>query len=62
MHAELVWQLRGWTGDRQVHNVKYALQHNLGLGGAVVVSIYKKANANKAQPKTAYNPVSERIL
>lgn len=56
--TELTWQLRGWAGDRQVPNVKYALQHNVGLGGAVVVSIYKKANNNKATPKTAYNPVS----
>jgi sterol carrier protein 2 len=26
----------------QVPNARYALQHNLGLGGAVVVTIYKK--------------------
>ncbi|ORY91059.1 thiolase-like protein [Syncephalastrum racemosum] len=57
--TELVWQLRGWTGDRQVPNVKYALQHNVGLGGAVVVSIYKKANANKTQPRASYNPAVE---
>ena len=41
--AELVWQLRGWCGQRQVPNLKYALQHNVGLGGAVVVTLYKKA-------------------
>ncbi|KAI8880341.1 thiolase [Backusella circina FSU 941] len=57
--TELVWQLRGWTGERQVPNVKYALQHNVGLGGAVVVSIYKKANAGKSQPKASYNPAVE---
>ncbi|KAI4456880.1 acetyl-coa c-acyltransferase [Holotrichia oblita] len=39
--AELSWQLRGLADARQVPNVKYALQHNLGLGGAVVVTIYR---------------------
>ena len=28
---------------RQVEDVKVALQHNIGLGGAAVVSIYRKA-------------------
>lgn len=36
------WQLRGIAGPRQVGNAQYALQHNLGLGGACVVAIYKK--------------------
>lgn len=40
--AELVWQLRGQAGDRQVEGAKLALQHNLGLGGAAVVSLYEK--------------------
>ncbi len=40
--TELVWQLRGDAGKRQVDGARIALQHNLGLGGAVVVSIYKK--------------------
>jgi sterol carrier protein 2 len=39
--SELCWQLRGLAGKRQVNNVRYALQHNIGLGGAVVVTIYK---------------------
>ncbi len=39
--SELCWQLRGLAEKRQVPNVKYALQHNIGLGGAVVVGIYK---------------------
>lgn len=30
-------------GDRQVENVKLALQHNLGLGGAAVVTLYERA-------------------
>ncbi|MGG0174763.1 lipid-transfer protein [Gottfriedia acidiceleris] len=40
--TELVWQLRGQAGKRQVENARVALQHNLGLGGAVVVTMYKK--------------------
>ena len=39
--AELVWQLRGQAGKRQVPAAKAALQENLGLGGAAVVSIYR---------------------
>ncbi len=41
--AELTWQLRGEAGDRQVEGAKIALQHNLGLGGAVAVTMYQKA-------------------
>ena len=43
--AELTWQLRGKAGKRQVPGVTAALQHNLGLGGAAVVTIYKQAVA-----------------
>lgn len=39
--SELTWQLRGTAGKRQVPNAKLALQHNLGLGGAVVVALYR---------------------
>jgi len=42
--AELVWQLRGEAGPRQVEGVTAALQHNLGLGGACVVTMYQKAD------------------
>ncbi|MBV1878520.1 MAG: lipid-transfer protein [Pseudomonadales bacterium] len=38
--TELVWQLRGQAEKRQVDGVKNALQHNLGLGGACVVTMY----------------------
>ncbi len=41
--SELNWQLRGEADKRQVEGVKVALQHNLGLGGAAVVSMYRKA-------------------
>ena len=41
--AELVWQLRGQAEKRQVENARVALQHNLGLGGACVVTLYERA-------------------
>ncbi|MGA0225894.1 MAG: lipid-transfer protein [bacterium] len=40
--AELVWQLRGEAGPRQVEGARVGLQHNLGLGGACLVSLYQK--------------------
>jgi acetyl-CoA acyltransferase len=42
--AELNWQLRGQADKRQVAGAATALQHNIGLGGAVVATIYKPAN------------------
>lgn len=67
--AELVWHLRGWANNREVANTKYCLQHNLGLGGAVVVTVYKRADG-QAAPKLSneevgkitglgYNPATE---
>lgn len=45
--SELTWQLRGQAEARQVDRAAdpggVALQHNIGLGGAVVVTAYKKA-------------------
>ena len=41
--AELVWQLRGEAAARQVEGATIALQHNLGLGGACVVTMYEGA-------------------
>jgi acetyl-CoA acetyltransferase len=40
---ELTHQLRGTADARQVEGVRHALQHNLGLGGACVVTLYEKA-------------------
>jgi sterol carrier protein 2 len=40
--AELVWQLRGTAGPRQVEGARVALQHNIGLGGACVVTMYRR--------------------
>lgn len=67
--AELVWHLRGWANNRLVDGTTAALQHNLGLGGAVVVTVYKRADGKKCAPvesKTVgeknalgYNPAVE---
>jgi acetyl-CoA acetyltransferase len=43
--AELNWQLRGQAGPRQVDGASLGLQHNIGLGGAAVVTVYKQAAA-----------------
>ena len=40
---ELTHQLRGTADARQVDGAKTALQHNLGLGGACVVTLYQAA-------------------
>ncbi|KAL4886913.1 thiolase-like protein [Aspergillus karnatakaensis] len=67
--AELTWQLRGWANNRLVENTSVALQHNLGLGGAVVVTVFKRADEGK-NPKLSdeevvrasgvgYNPATE---
>jgi acetyl-CoA acetyltransferase len=39
---ELTRQLRGTAGPTQVEGVRNALQHNLGLGGACVVTLYER--------------------
>jgi sterol carrier protein 2 len=67
--AELVWHLRGWANNRLAPNTRYALQHNLGLGGAVVVTVYKRADGQVApsvdsatvgqKTKLGYNPAVE---
>jgi acetyl-CoA acetyltransferase len=40
--TELVGQLRGRADKRQVEGARLALQHNLGLGGACVVTLYER--------------------
>ncbi|MFE0510242.1 lipid-transfer protein [Streptomyces sp. NPDC058964] len=39
--AELVWQLRGRAGERQVPDARVGLAHNIGLGGAAVVTLVR---------------------
>lgn len=43
--TELTHQLRGDVPDRQVEGAERALQHNLGLGGAAVVTMYGRPGA-----------------
>ncbi|WP_042379719.1 lipid-transfer protein [Streptacidiphilus melanogenes] len=40
--AELVWQLRGEAEGRQVPNARVGLAHNIGLGGAAVVTMLRR--------------------
>jgi acetyl-CoA acyltransferase len=40
--SELTWQLRGQADARQVDGASAALQHNIGLGGAAVVTVYTR--------------------
>lgn len=67
--AELVWHLRGWANNRLVPETTAALHHNLGLGGAVVVTVYKRADGKKSEAVpdekvkraggVGYNPATE---
>jgi len=67
--AELVWQLRGWANNRLVEGAEAAVQHNIGLGGAVVVTVYRRADGGsthrvsndevKAVSGLGYNPAVE---
>ncbi|WP_034269370.1 thiolase C-terminal domain-containing protein [Haloechinothrix halophila] len=43
--AELSWQLRDQAGERQVPGAHWGLAHNLGLGGACVVTLYSAPDA-----------------
>ncbi|NUR64059.1 MAG: lipid-transfer protein [Catenulispora sp.] len=40
--AEITWQLRGTAGARQVDGARVGMAHNIGLGGAAVVSLFRK--------------------
>ncbi|WP_431585655.1 lipid-transfer protein [Sphingomonas sp.] len=40
--TELVEQLRGSADKRQVEGARFGLQHNVGLGGACVVTLYER--------------------
>eukprot|EP00118_Oscarella_pearsei_P028669 m.2669 g.2669 ORF g.2669 m.2669 type:complete len:536 (+) comp8834_c0_seq1:86-1693(+) len=54
--TELCMQLRGACGPRQVPGAKVALQHNLGLGGAVIVALYRHGFPQSA--KLASKPMA----
>lgn len=40
--TEVTWHLRGLAGDRQVADARVGVQHNIGLGGACVVTVLKR--------------------
>jgi len=58
--SELCWQLRNQAGRRQVPGAKLALQHNIGLGGAVVVGLYKMGFGDR-RPQIAAAPASAAV-
>jgi sterol carrier protein 2 len=46
--AELTWQLKWWANNGGlVKDADVALQHNIGLRGTTVVTVYKRANGKK---------------
>src|SRR5690606_33524369 len=47
--TELVEQLRGAAAARQVPGARLALQHNIGLGGAAVVTLYERVHRAPAR-------------
>ena len=67
--AELTWHLRGWANNRAVKGTNACLQHNLGLGGAVVCTVYKRADGQAPKAVSdaevakksgfGYNPATE---
>ena len=46
-------QLRGLADKRQVEGAKLALQQNFGIGGAAVVTLYKKHTSPPSIPARA---------
>lgn len=40
--------MRGWATNRWKPNTKHCLQHNLGLGGAVIVTMYRRPDNSEA--------------
>ncbi|XP_020296539.1 non-specific lipid-transfer protein [Pseudomyrmex gracilis] len=57
--SELCWQLRGEAGKRQVQGATLALQHNIGLGGAVVVALYRLGFPKQGAMKKRVNVASD---
>jgi sterol carrier protein 2 len=65
--AELCWQLRGWATTRQNNKpAKIAVAHNMGLGGATIVTVLKPRpgaipgiKAQDGVERLGYNPAIE---
>lgn len=51
--SELCWQLRGIANKRQVPGAKVGLQHNIGLGGAAVITMYRLGFPSLSSPSTS---------
>src|SRR5439155_23218538 len=47
--SELTWQLRGQADKRQVEGAKVALQHNIGLGGAVEADVVLRSEEHTSE-------------
>ncbi|VDK77699.1 unnamed protein product [Litomosoides sigmodontis] len=60
--VELSLQLRGNAGARQVPNCKVAMQHNIGIGGAAMVALYRLAEQSPAIATTVRDPAKEIFL
>merc|ERR1712156_89532 len=62
---EICQQLRGEADKRQVKGAKLGLTHNIGLGGAAVVGLYKMgfggADASSDKPTLKSNAIFEAI-
>jgi sterol carrier protein 2 len=65
--AEPCWQLHGLASNRLVPDASVALQHNIGLGGAAVVTVTKRADGEPNPTvvdegqvsRSGYNPATE---
>ncbi|KAM3715667.1 Non-specific lipid-transfer protein-like [Dirofilaria immitis] len=60
--VELSLQLRGLAGARQVPNCKVALQHNIGIGGAGMVALYRLAEPSSTVVSDLKVPVEKIFL
>uniref|UniRef100_A0A0R3RIM5 Sterol carrier protein 2 n=1 Tax=Elaeophora elaphi TaxID=1147741 RepID=A0A0R3RIM5_9BILA len=60
--VELSLQLRGLAGARQVPNCKVALQHNIGIGGAGMIALYRLAEPSLTTATNVKDPAKKIFL